>query len=96
MTEHGKFHLGFSLCQRIFSTLVRQLDIQSIDILNSIEYLMTMNSLNLYFASVSLSVLLVVLSKPAMNEIFLVLLSYVIILTFLAIEISLFFATFPR
>lgn len=38
------------------------------------------------------TVLLAILSKPAMNEIFLVLVSYVIIITFLAIEICLFFA----
>ncbi|XP_055297190.1 adenylate cyclase type 6 isoform X2 [Sitodiplosis mosellana] len=42
------------------------------------------------------SILLAVLSKPAMNEIFLVLVSYVIILTFLAIEICLFFAAGNR
>lgn len=42
------------------------------------------------------AVLLVVLSKPAMNEIFLVLVSYVIILTFLAIEICIFFAASHR
>lgn len=41
-------------------------------------------------------VLLGILSKPAMNEIFLVLVSYVIILTFLAIEICIFFAATPR
>lgn len=44
----------------------------------------------------SLIVLLGILSKPAMNEIFLVLVSYVIILTFLAIEICIFFAATPR
>lgn len=44
----------------------------------------------------SFAVLLAVLSKPAMNEIFLVLVSYVIILTFLAIEICIFFAASNR
>ncbi|XP_031621838.1 adenylate cyclase type 6 [Contarinia nasturtii] len=42
------------------------------------------------------SILLAVLSKPAMNEIFLVLVSYVIILTFVAIEICIFFAASNR
>ncbi|CAD7082581.1 unnamed protein product [Hermetia illucens] len=39
--------------------------------------------------------LLIVLSKPAMNEIFLVLVSYFIIGTFLAVEISIAYATVP-
>lgn len=43
-----------------------------------------------------IAVLLAVLSKPAMNEIFLILVSYVIILTFLAIEICIFFAASNR
>lgn len=42
------------------------------------------------------AVLLAVLSKPAMNEIFLVLVSYGIILTFLAIEMCIFFAASDR
>lgn len=46
--------------------------------------------------NISIAVLLAVLSKPAMNEIFLVLVSYVIILTFLAIESCIFFASSNR
>lgn len=42
------------------------------------------------------TVLLVILAKPAMNEIFLVLVSYVIIVTFIIIEICTFFATNNR
>ena len=51
---------------------------------------------SLFFSFHIVSVLLAVLSKPAMNEIFLVLVSYVIIITFLAIEICLFFAAGNR
>ncbi|XP_055844529.1 adenylate cyclase type 6 [Episyrphus balteatus] len=40
--------------------------------------------------------LLCFLSKPAMNEIFLVLVSYVIVATFLAIEVAVGYATVPR
>lgn len=40
--------------------------------------------------------MLAVLSKPAMNEIFLVLVSYVIIGTFLAIEICIFYTSTNR
>ncbi|XP_055909103.1 adenylate cyclase type 6 [Eupeodes corollae] len=40
--------------------------------------------------------LLCILSKPAMNEIFLVLVSYVIVATFLAIEVAVGYATVPR
>lgn len=43
-----------------------------------------------------LTVLLCILSKPAMNEIFLVLVSYVILGTFLAIEVAVSFAMQPR
>lgn len=43
-----------------------------------------------------LAVTLAVLSKPAMNEIFLVLVSYVIIGTFLMIEICIFYTSGPR
>lgn len=46
--------------------------------------------------TISNSVTLVILSKPAMNEIFLVLVSYVIIATFLAIEITIFYASEDR
>lgn len=42
------------------------------------------------------TVLLCILSKPAMNEIFLVLVSYVILGTFLAIEIAVSYAMQPR
>lgn len=45
---------------------------------------------------VNFTVLLAVLSKPAMNEIFLVLVSYVIIFTFLTIETCIFFAASNR
>lgn len=43
-----------------------------------------------------IAVTLAVLSKPAMNEIFLVLVSYVIIGTFLMIEICIFYTSGPR
>lgn len=48
----------------------------------------------IYFFFVA--VLLCMLSKPAMNEIFLVLVSYVILGTFLAIEIAVSYAVQPR
>jgi len=49
-----------------------------------------------YLFCFSFAVLLCILSKPAMNEIFLVLVSYVILGTFLAIEIAVSYAMQPR
>lgn len=42
------------------------------------------------------AVLLIALSKPAINEVFLVLVSYAIIFTFLLIEVCLALTNFPR
>lgn len=58
-----------------------------------IQYILNSPSLSL---SLSPTVLLCILSKPAMNEIFLVLVSYVILGTFLAIEIAVSYAMQPR
>lgn len=45
---------------------------------------------------VLLPVLLIALSKPAINEVFLVLVSYAIIFTFFLIEVCLALTSFPR
>lgn len=52
----------------------------------------TNNLIGLLFVSV----LLIALSKPAINEVFLVLVSYAIIFTFFLIEVCLALTSFPR
>lgn len=47
-------------------------------------------------SSLSHAVLLIALSKPAINEVFLVLVSYAIIFTFFLIEVCLALTNYPR
>lgn len=49
-----------------------------------------------FFFLLSFTVLLIALSKPAINEVFLVLVSYAIIFTFFLIQVCLALTNYPR